>query len=99
MPKTKDPERAEFEAALLRSIDQAQRGEHAAAHTPAQIAARKRGRPVGSVKEDAKVSTTIRFDADVLAGLKATGPGWQTRANDALRAALKAGRLKAEPTH
>jgi len=64
MPKTKDPEMAEFEAALLRSIDQAQRGEHAAAHTPAQIAARKRGRPVGSVKEDAKVSTTIRFDAD-----------------------------------
>jgi len=32
-----------------------------------------------------KVSTTIRFDADVLAALKASGPGWQTRVNDAMR--------------
>ena len=99
MPKTKDPEMAEFEAALLRSIDQALAGHHGTVHTAEQIAARKRGRPTGSVKENAKVSTTIRFDADVLAGLKATGPGWQTRANEALRAALKAGRLKrAAPT-
>lgn len=36
------------------------------------------GRPV-SVKR--KVSTTIRFDADVLAATNATGPGWQTRIN------------------
>ena len=93
MPKTKDAEMAEFEAALLRGIDQALAGEHAAVHTPEEIAARKRGRPAGSVKENAKVSTTIRFDADVLAGLKATGPGWQTRANEALRAALRDGRL------
>jgi uncharacterized protein (DUF4415 family) len=27
----------------------------------------------------------IRFDADVLAGLRATGKGWQTRVNDAMR--------------
>lgn len=32
-----------------------------------------------------KVPTTIRFDADVLAALKATGPGWQTRVNAAMR--------------
>lgn len=32
-----------------------------------------------------KVSTTIRFDADVLAGLKASGKGWQTRVNEAMR--------------
>lgn len=85
MPKTKDPEMAEFEAALLRSVDQAQRGDYAAVHTPEQIAARKPGRPAGSIKADAKVSTTIRFDADVLEALRASGPGWQTRANDALR--------------
>jgi uncharacterized protein (DUF4415 family) len=30
-------------------------------------------------------STRIRLDADVLEGLKATGKGWQTRMNDALR--------------
>ncbi len=46
----------------------------------------RRGRPAGTTKEDAKVATTIRFDADVLAALKATGPGWQTRINAALRA-------------
>lgn len=33
-----------------------------------------------------KVPTTIRFDADVLAALKASGRGWQTRVNEAMRA-------------
>ena len=93
MPKTKDPEVREFEAALLRSVGQAVRGEYAAVHTPEQITARKRGRPVGTVKANAKVSTTIRFDADVLEALKATGRGWQSRANDLLRADISAGRL------
>lgn len=32
-----------------------------------------------------KVPTTIRFDADVLAALKASGKGWQTRVNQAMR--------------
>lgn len=50
------------------------------------VKAVRRGRPVGSTKADAKVPTTIRFDADVLAALKATGPGWQTRVNAAMRA-------------
>ncbi|MGI9132398.1 MAG: BrnA antitoxin family protein [Rhodoferax sp.] len=36
-----------------------------------------------------KVPTTIRFDADVLAGVKATGKGWQTRVNDAMREWLR----------
>ena len=45
-------------------------------------AGRRRGRPAGS---GTKVSTTIRFDADVLAAFKATGDGWQTRINDALK--------------
>jgi uncharacterized protein (DUF4415 family) len=45
------------------------------------------------VKENPKVATNIRFDPDVLAALKATGPGWQTRANDLLRADIEAGRL------
>jgi uncharacterized protein (DUF4415 family) len=78
---------------LRESLGEAQAGAIGAMHTPEQIAARKRGRPVGSTKADAKVSTTIRFDPDVLEALKATGPGWQTRANEALRADLKAGRL------
>jgi uncharacterized protein (DUF4415 family) len=49
---------------------------------------RRIGRP--PFTKPLKVSTTIRFDADVLAALKATGPGWQTRVNDALRAYVAA---------
>ena len=40
-----------------------------------------------------KHSTTIRLDADVLASLKATGPGWQTRINALLREAVARGRV------
>ena len=32
-----------------------------------------------------KIPVTIRLDADVLAALKASGPGWQTRANNVIR--------------
>lgn len=79
---------------LGESIAEAKAGKFGAVHTPASIAARsKGGRPKGSVKVNAKVATNIRFDPDVLAALKATGPGWQTRANDLLRADIEAGRL------
>jgi uncharacterized protein (DUF4415 family) len=82
-----DPEMVQFEDALLRSVEQAARGEGRVT-TPEQIAAR-RGRPVGSVKAAPKVPTTIRFDQDVLEALKASGRGWQTRVNDAMREWLK----------
>lgn len=42
----------------------------------------KRGRPAGS---GSKMSTTIRFDADIIARFRADGPGWQSRMNEALR--------------
>ncbi|MFM2006590.1 MAG: hypothetical protein RLZZ09_2245 [Pseudomonadota bacterium] len=32
-----------------------------------------------------KRSTTVRFDEEVLEAFKATGPGWQTRMNEALK--------------
>lgn len=47
----------------------------------------RRGR--GPQKAPRKQSITIRFDADVLAALKATGPGWQTRVNHIMREWLK----------
>lgn len=78
---------------LRESLAEAKAGIAGAVHTAEQIAARRRGRPVGSTKDRSKVSTTIRFDAEVIEALKASGPGWQTRVNDALRADLKAGRL------
>lgn len=51
----------------------------------AALAARRRG----PQKAPTKIPTTIRFDADVLAALKTTGRGWQTRVNDAMRDWLK----------
>ena len=41
------------------------------------------GRPPS---DNPKVSVTIRLDADVAAWLRDSGPGWQTRVNDALSA-------------
>lgn len=32
-----------------------------------------------------KISTTIRFDSEILTAFRATGKGWQTRMNNALR--------------
>lgn len=42
----------------------------------------RRGRPK---TEMPKQQVTLRLDADVLTGLRATGPGWQTRANEVLK--------------
>ena len=50
--------------------------------TPAQMK-KMRGRPVGSNK----TLVHIRLDNDLLERFKATGAGWQTRMNDALRKA------------
>jgi len=43
---------------------------------------RPRGRPKA---EATKVFTAIRLDADLIDAFKATGKGWQTRVNSALR--------------
>ncbi len=50
-----------------------------------KLAARRRG----AQKSPVKVPTTIRLDADVLEALQASGKGWQTRVNDALRDMVK----------
>jgi uncharacterized protein (DUF4415 family) len=52
---------------------------------PEALQTRLRGRPrSGSPKKAVK----IRLDADVLEALRASGSGWQTRINAALRASL-----------
>jgi uncharacterized protein (DUF4415 family) len=45
-----------------------------------------RGRPR---LESPKVLVSVRYDADVIETFRATGEGWQTRMNDALRDWLK----------
>ena len=54
----------------------------------------------GPQKTPTKIATSIRLDRDVIAALKKTGVGWQTKANELLRKALgprakrsKAGRV------
>jgi uncharacterized protein (DUF4415 family) len=46
----------------------------------------RRGRPKA---ESTKLALTVRYDADVVEAFKATGKGWQTRMNTALRDWLK----------
>jgi uncharacterized protein (DUF4415 family) len=52
----------------------------------AELLKPKRGRPVSARP---KAHVNLRLDADVLATFKATGRGWQTRINAALREWLK----------
>jgi uncharacterized protein (DUF4415 family) len=47
---------------------------------------RRMGRPPN---ENPKKQVSIRYDADILAAFKATGDGWQTRMNAALREYLE----------
>lgn len=46
----------------------------------------RRGRPKA---RSPKLALTIRYDADVVEAFKATGKGWQTRMNAALKDWLK----------
>ena len=65
---------------LRTSLKQAKAGE--------AIVVRRRGRPVGSTQAVTKEAIKLRLDADVVAALRASGEGWQTRINDTLRASL-----------
>jgi len=56
---------------------------HSYAELKEKLAERRRHR--GPQKAPHKIMTAIRFDPDVLAALKATGKGWQTRVNDVMR--------------
>jgi len=47
--------------------------------------ARRLGRPL---KPDRKISVTLRLDRDVVERFKATGAGWQTRINAALKKSI-----------
>lgn len=51
---------------------------------------RRGGRPK---LEQPKVALTVRYDADIIEQFRATGEGWQTRMNNALREWLATHRL------
>lgn len=50
------------------------------------LAEKRMGRPP---KERPKEQVTLRYDAEVIEAFRATGRGWQTRMNDALKDWLK----------
>ena len=57
--------------------------------SPSELREKLTARRRGAQKSPVKVPTTIRLDADVLEALQASGKGWQTRVNDALRDMVK----------
>lgn len=52
-----------------------------------ELIRRGRGRPK---VESPKRQVTMRLDADLIETMRASGPGWQVRANEALRERFKA---------
>jgi uncharacterized protein (DUF4415 family) len=56
--------------------------EQADRHEGGVLVKRGRGRPPALTP---KQQVTMRLDADVIAAMRASGPGWQVRANEALR--------------
>jgi uncharacterized protein (DUF4415 family) len=58
---------------------------HSAIELHAEMTRRVRGEGKNPLKEQ----IAIRFDADVLKAFRATGKGWQTRMNEALKDWLK----------
>lgn len=77
-----DPDSRELDAEWFAKAKPA--SEAFAPETYAALVAMKR--PRGRPKADeTKVFTAIRLDADLLETFKATGKGWQTRVNAALR--------------
>ncbi|MDR0781911.1 MAG: BrnA antitoxin family protein [Pseudomonadales bacterium] len=53
------------------------------------VAMNRRAGVRGAGKKPVKVQTAIRFDPEVLAALRSTGRGWQTRVNDVMREWVK----------
>ena len=51
----------------------------------AEHRAKRMGRPP---KANPKEQVSVRYDSDIVAAFRATGDGWQTRMNDALRTFL-----------
>ena len=91
------PHSAETEAAIQAGIAQDPdnpewtaedfaRARPAAEVVPDLVNAWRRTR--GAQKKPTKELVSLRIEREVLDRLRATGPGWQTRANDMLRAAV-----------
>jgi len=63
-------------------VDENERPATAEELQAALAVARKPGRPVSAA---VKEQVSIRYDREVLAAFRRSGPGWQTRMNEALK--------------
>jgi uncharacterized protein (DUF4415 family) len=61
---------------------------------PPEILAQFKNRIGRPRLDNPKVPVKLRLDDDVVAALRATGPGWQTRINDMLKARIKRGKIQ-----
>jgi uncharacterized protein (DUF4415 family) len=61
---------------------------------PSEILSQFKNRPGRPKLENPKQPVKLRLDSDVVMALRATGPGWQTRINEMLRANLKGGKIR-----
>lgn len=78
-----DPDARELDAAFFNQAEPASMAlPRILGQEKAAALMNQRGRPRGTSN---KAATSIRLDVDVLEAFKATGDGWQTRMNDALR--------------
>lgn len=84
--KRRDTEDADNPPLSQAELDQMRPAE---AVLPHLVRAYKRSR--GPQKAPVKERVAIRLDADVVEHFRATGSGWQTRLNDALKAQIKQG--------
>ena len=64
-------------------------GEHEVSREEGEAAMRAAVRLGRPKSESPKLALTVRYDADIVEAFKATGKGWQTRMNAALRDWLK----------
>jgi uncharacterized protein (DUF4415 family) len=61
---------------------------------PPEILSQFKNRPGRPKLENPKQPVKLPLDSDVVTALRATGPGWQTRINEMLRANLKGGKIR-----
>jgi len=61
---------------------------------PPEIRAQFKNRIGRPRSDNPKIPVKLRLDDDVVAALRATGPGWQTRINDMLKARIKRGKIQ-----
>lgn len=58
-------------------------------HSAAELHTKTVSRTRGANKRPCKEQVAVRYDAEILAYFRATGKGWQTRMNNALKEWLK----------